>query len=110
MPITSLYANTCTEIQDAAGRGSGHPSRIIPSPHYDSFERERLYGASNFLQPFRKWRKVPLHPDLDYYFQREKEFLPVDANQDVLEALALQDRRPLVCLPSLSPECQMCLG
>lgn len=31
MPITSPYANACTETQDAAGRGSGHPSRIIPS-------------------------------------------------------------------------------
>lgn len=31
MPITSPYANTCTETQDAAGRGFGHPSRIIPS-------------------------------------------------------------------------------
>lgn len=31
MPITSLYANACTEMQDAAGCGSGHSSRIIPS-------------------------------------------------------------------------------
>lgn len=31
MPITSPNANACTETQDAAGRGSGHPSRIIPS-------------------------------------------------------------------------------
>lgn len=31
MPITSPYANACTETQDAAGPGSGHSSRIIPS-------------------------------------------------------------------------------
>lgn len=31
MPISSPYANTRTATQDAAGRGSGHPSRIIPS-------------------------------------------------------------------------------
>lgn len=79
-------------------------------PQYDSSEREGLCGASNFLQPFRKWRKLPLHPDLNCFFQREKEFLHVDAHQDVLEALTLQDRRPSVCLPSARPECQMCLG
>lgn len=86
------------------------PFQDYSKPHYDSFEREGLYGASNFSQPFRKWRKLPLHPDLSYFFQREKEFLHVDANQDVLEALTLQDRRPSVCLPSAWPECQMCLG
>lgn len=100
MPITSLYANTCTEIQDAAGRGSGHPSRIIPSHIMTVLKEKGSMEPVIFYSLSEKCRKVPPHPDLDNFFQREKEFLPVDANQDVLEALALQDRRPSVCLPS----------
>lgn len=110
MPITSLDANPCTEIQDAAGRGAGHPSRIIPShimtvlKEKGSMEPVILYSLS---ENGGKYHYIQI---LTIYFQREKEFLPVDANQDVLEALALQDRRPSVCLPSCRPECQICLG
>lgn len=109
MPITSLYANTCAEIQDAAGRGSGHPSRIIPSHIITVLKVKGYTEPVIFYSLSENGGKYHYMQILTVFFQREKEFLPVDANQ-YLEALALQDRRPSVCLPSLRPECQMCLG
>lgn len=51
------------------------PFQDYSKPHYDSFEREGLYGGSSFLQHFRKWRKLPLHADLNYsFFEGRRNF------------------------------------